>query len=360
MIFAAPAMLQAGTSRAEGGMALPEVKTYDELRRAISAARSESRSRVQKIIEQERVREAWEIGRLIDTHVLQHKERADYGKKVLVRLAADLGMSRTELSYMLQFARAYPTFRPAENLSWAHYEVLLGVNDPVVREALAARVEKEGWGRDRLRQEVKALKIASNESEEPRELLPVPYSGNPGTYKIILASSGPYAGELALDLGFSNYFRLSDVVADTAPFQESEILTFKEGTGEVRSLGPSQGTKAESPLFTYKAWVFRVLDGDTIEAIIDLGFGFATTQTLRLRGIDAPELKTLDGVEAKEFVASTLASFIKKKQPLLIKTSKSDKYDRYLADVFIADKNGEEQYLNNVLLSEGHAVRVRE
>ena len=46
--------------------------------------------------------------------------------------------------------------------------------------------------------------------------------------------------------------------------------------------------------------------------------------------------------------------------PVFIKTSKSDKYDRYLVDVFITDKNGEEQYLNNLLLEEGLAVKVTE
>ncbi|MDD5227088.1 MAG: DUF1016 N-terminal domain-containing protein [Candidatus Omnitrophica bacterium] len=85
--------------------AFPEVKTYDELRRAISKARVESRARVEKAVEQEKVREAWEIGRLIDAHVLQHKERADYGKQVILRLSKDLSISDTELYYMLQFAR---------------------------------------------------------------------------------------------------------------------------------------------------------------------------------------------------------------------------------------------------------------
>ena len=85
----APAVSEAG--------ALPAVQTYDELRQAISKARGESRVRVEKAVEAERVREAWEIGRLIDAHVLQHKERADYDQQVIAKLAADLGMSDTEL-----------------------------------------------------------------------------------------------------------------------------------------------------------------------------------------------------------------------------------------------------------------------
>ncbi|MFA5391632.1 MAG: hypothetical protein WC331_09455, partial [Candidatus Omnitrophota bacterium] len=58
-----------------------QVGTYDQLLSAVREMRSESRVRVEKAVEQERVREAWEIGRLIDAHVLQHKERADYAKQ---------------------------------------------------------------------------------------------------------------------------------------------------------------------------------------------------------------------------------------------------------------------------------------
>ena len=109
-----------------------------------------------------------------------------------------------------------------------------------------------------------------------------------------------------------------------------------------------------------------MLDGDTLEAVVDLGFGITTTQTLRFRGIDSPEILTHDGMEAKKFVEQKLRipedggrkADGKGSAPIVLKTSRSDKYDRYLADIFITDKNGEEQYLNNRLLAEGHAVRV--
>ena len=236
--------------------------------------------------------------------MLQHKERADYGKQVLERLANDLGMSRTELSYMLQLFRAYPIFQPAENLSWAHYVELLSVNDPKKRKALEEKASKENWSRDRLREEVKALKrkgfsAGSGESAAVEKISPVPHSGNPGVYKIILAKAGPYAGELALDLGFSNYVRLADEVGDTTPFKEGDVVAFLKESGEIHQSRPEE-------LYTYRAWVLRVLDGDTIEAVIDLGFGFTTKQTLRLRAIDSPEFPTRAGVEAKEFAEKML------------------------------------------------------
>ncbi|MFA5159410.1 MAG: DUF1016 N-terminal domain-containing protein, partial [Candidatus Omnitrophota bacterium] len=127
------------------------VGTYSELLTAIRGVRSESQARVEKAVEQEKVREAWETGKLIDEHVLQHKERAEYADQTILRLARDLGTSETELRYMLQFARTYPIHRPADELSWSHYESLMAVNDLDERKTLAEKAVKEKWNRDKLR-----------------------------------------------------------------------------------------------------------------------------------------------------------------------------------------------------------------
>ncbi len=129
LILGVSSALQAKTPGGEEALAVPEVKTYEDLRQAISQARAESRVRVEKAAEQERVREAWEIGRLIDAHVLSHKERADYAEHVLTRLAGDLGMSERELYYSLRFYRAYPILTHASKLSWSDYRDLLSVDD---------------------------------------------------------------------------------------------------------------------------------------------------------------------------------------------------------------------------------------
>ncbi len=342
-----------------GGQAEPaKVQTYSELVKAIRGARAESRVRVEKAVEQERVRQAWEIGKLIDEHVLQHKERADYGKQVLLKLSKDLGVSDTELGYMLRFARAYPTSQPAGKLSWSHYMELLSLDDETVRHEIADKAEKEKWTRDQIRAEVKRRKAAKNETlapDEPKTLTP-PEMGQPGTYKIILAKAGPYAGQLALDLGFSNYFKLSELLGeDLSAYKEGNMLVFYGK--ELQILGRDGKSNIEHLRYTYNAWVVRVLDGDTFEAVVDLGFGVTTTQTLRLRGIDAPELKTRDGQEAKAFVEKMLVPGAS----ISIKTSRSDKYDRYLVDVFATDpESGEDKYLNSLLLEKGLAVKVSE
>jgi len=358
LILISPAMLGMEARAAESSEALPEIKTYDQLRHAISEARAGVRVRVEKAVEQERVREAWEIGRLIDAHVLQHKERADYDQQVISRLAGDLGMSDSELYRMLEFYRAYPIFAHARQLSWSEYRELLSVNDPKEREVLAERTEKESWNRERLRREVKNVQGGRVPLEETL-VSPTPEPGKVGTYRIVKATVGPETGQGVIDLGFSNYYKTSKDLR----FKEGAIIEATPpfgGGGSAPSDLIKLSKRTSADLYTYRAYVVRVLDGDTLEVVVDLGFGVRSVQTLRLRGIDAPELITRDGVEAKEFVQSSLAKLIRERQPLLIKTVKSDKYDRYLADIFYTDKAGKSQYLNNRLLEEGHAVRVRE
>ena len=85
----------------------------------------------------------------------------------------------------------------------------------------------------------------------------------------------------------------------------------------------------------YKAQVKSVIDADTIDVLIDLGFGVHTMQRLRLYGIDAQEMKTEAGKVAKEYVKSVLlgadaAMFV------YVRTlkDKKDKYGRKLAVVY--------------------------
>lgn len=88
-------------------------------------------------------------------------------------------------------------------------------------------------------------------------------------------------------------------------------------------------------MYQYKAQVKAVIDADTIDVLIDLGFGVHTMQRLRLYGIDAPEMKTEAGKIAKEYVKSVLlgadaAMFV------YVRTLKDrkDKYGRKLAVLY--------------------------
>jgi micrococcal nuclease len=103
--------------------------------------------------------------------------------------------------------------------------------------------------------------------------------------------------------------------------------------------------------------VVKVVDGDTIDADIDLGFDISLTKRIRLAGIDTPESRTSDayekklGLEAKEWIKARL----KDSKNILIKTELPDsteKYGRIIGHLYI---NGEEISLNNQMIIEGYA-----
>jgi micrococcal nuclease len=103
--------------------------------------------------------------------------------------------------------------------------------------------------------------------------------------------------------------------------------------------------------------VHKVVDGDTIDADIDLGFDISLTKRIRLAGIDTPESRTSDayekklGLQAKEWLKHKLENA----KDIIIKTELPDsteKYGRIIGHLFI---NGEEVSVNNQMISEGHA-----
>ncbi len=320
---------------------LPAPKTYADLRREVRLAIRRGKEHAAVAVEQEKVRTSWEIGKLIDAHVLQHKERAGYAQFVLVKLAKDLGTSRTELYYMLEFARTHPIVRSSGQLTWAHYKRLLAINNDEKRQKLALRAEKENWSSDQLRREIQKSRTTNKLQDENFPEILTAQPGVVGCYRIIQAAKGPYQGELAVDLGFSNYLRPAKL-----RFKEGDIVETYKGKLRKRKGG------IDANLFTYEAYLIEVVDGDTFNAVIDLGFGITSVQTLRLRGLDAPEIATHDGINAAAFVKRAFAKSAKAGMTsVILKSIKSDKYDRYLADVFL-----DGVYLNQQLVSRSLAT----
>ena len=98
----------------------------------------------------------------------------------------------------------------------------------------------------------------------------------------------------------------------------------------------------------------RVIDGDTIDLDIDLGFNITISHRIRLKDIDAPEARTLDleekkkGIEAKLWLEKELS----KEGEWIIKTTKEDKYGRMLGTLYLI---GEPVTVNERMLIEGIA-----
>jgi micrococcal nuclease len=107
----------------------------------------------------------------------------------------------------------------------------------------------------------------------------------------------------------------------------------------------------------YVKKVTKVVDGDTIDVEIDLGFDISFSSRVRLAGIDTPESRTADkmekalGLEAKDYLKKQIESA----KTVVIKTEKmdsSEKYGRILGWVFL---DGSEVSMNEKMIEDGHA-----
>jgi len=337
----------------------------------------------------------WKIGQRIVMVEQQGALKAAYGTGLLHQLSQDLtrqcgaGFSEENLRRMRRFYLNDPKKSASTELNWAHYTELLPIGDAAVRERLVKRALEEGLThkalRELVRQETVRGQVAenlSNDSEgrrDPPELLSVPELGPFFTYKIAVSERtskfprgtvdakaatmhseiiATRSDALLIDLGFSTVLEL-DRISRRKFAPDTIVTSIKDVRGDYSVRPPaSRGASPESLLYSYQAFVERVIDGDTLKVEIDLGFNIRIREILRLRAIDCPEIDTLEGKAAKRFVERELAhgGFIIVKS---IQTRK-EKWGRYLGDIFCSNKAGDQVYLNNLLLEKGYAVRVRE
>ena len=108
-------------------------------------------------------------------------------------------------------------------------------------------------------------------------------------------------------------------------------------------------------LFVYKAKVAKVIDGDTVDFTVDLGFNAYQAIRTRLLGINAPELSTMEGKTTKILVQRLLPVG----SEVIIETHKTpgDKYGRWLAIVHVYTEDANVMHnLNQLLITEGYAL----
>tara|TARA_B100000963_G_scaffold253217_1_gene221874 strand:+ start:2086 stop:2475 length:390 start_codon:yes stop_codon:yes gene_type:complete len=113
--------------------------------------------------------------------------------------------------------------------------------------------------------------------------------------------------------------------------------------------------------YIYKAKLDRVVDGDTVDALIDVGFNIWFKKRIRFKGVDTWESRTRNleekalGLKAKARTKELLEKVSSKSGYFRIKSYGLGKYGRVLADVFIMDKDGKQWNVNETLITEGHA-----
>lgn len=113
--------------------------------------------------------------------------------------------------------------------------------------------------------------------------------------------------------------------------------------------------------YLYGVTVHNVVDGDTLDLDIDLGFRIKRGDRFRLADLDAPEAKAKGGREAKRFVLSRLLPAT----TIVVKTLRVDLHGRYIAHLFYSPEKLslhdcfiQGTHLNNELIEAGHAVKV--
>ena len=108
-------------------------------------------------------------------------------------------------------------------------------------------------------------------------------------------------------------------------------------------------------MYEYNAKLIRVIDGDTIDCYLDLGFNIILKERVRLKGIDTPETRTKDldekvkGLAAKKRVEDL---FIGVDKFVITTEIRKGKYGRILGTIILPEH---ELSLNEILLHEGHA-----
>jgi len=113
--------------------------------------------------------------------------------------------------------------------------------------------------------------------------------------------------------------------------------------------------------YIYRGKLERVVDGDTIDALIDVGFDIWVKKRIRYKGIDTWESRTRDlaekakGLEAKARNKELLMEVSAKSGYFRLKSYGVGKYGRVLGELFIMDANGVEMNINDTLVTEGHA-----
>jgi len=115
-------------------------------------------------------------------------------------------------------------------------------------------------------------------------------------------------------------------------------------------------------MYNYKISPLRVIDGDTIDAEIDLGFDVKIKKRIRFMGINTPESRTRDleekarGLAAKDRVKQLLDGC----KNVTLKSHGVGKFGRCLGEIMLDMVDGQEKLtlenLNELLIKEGHAV----
>ena len=316
-----------------------------------------------RVIEEQRVKTYWNTGKLVLDYLLENKQ---HGDGLFLRLSEDLGIDQRTLYHSVEFYETFPNLSTCSNLTWSQCRLLITVDEKQKRDFFKTQAIKQHWTVEKLRDVIRLYKLQLKDlrKEQPKQEKAPKLSLTRGrlfTYKLIEPEPLLYrvgGTGLLIDCGF--YFWRQIPIKGIQSPEEGQIIESIQ-TEQGYKFKSSAATKKQ--LYTYKTFVERVIDADTIWVNIDLGFASWTRQKLRFRGIDAPEISTKKGEKAKEFVEATLS----KVKFIIIRSTSLDKYGRPLSDIFYLEGEDDPQkvlekgtFLNQQLLDLGLAKIMKD
>ncbi len=326
--------------------------TYSRLKKALDNEIASSTQTLKKSFQVELVRMHWQIGRILTEHgvITEHPNSTNAGH--IARLVKDFKRPDNFFYDVAKFYRLYPKTAPCL-LSWSHYGLLIRIDDAHMRLQLEKKANKEKISSKDLRVLTRCTRTKPSISPHNNKL--ICERGKLYHYKTLKSSTCDLKnGWSLIDLGFSIQ-RAIRYQANTNPHSGLIVHSIKDSEHYTIRIAETKKTW----LFTYQMKLERVIDGDTLIAHINMGFDSWCIQTLRLRGIDAPEQTCALGQRAKNEVIRRL----EQEKILIVKTYKQEKYGRFLADIFYKPGCDDPQdianhgiFLNQELLDLGLAV----
>lgn len=304
----------------------------------------------------------WNVGCLVEENFLLDEGPSEANGRAVQKLSQALHRHTSFFYTAARFYRAFPTLPKESSLVWSHYAFLTLVPDEAKRRKYEQQAIQEGLDANVL------YRLIQDDMEEEKEAVffedseGIPqltvFRGKRHHYRFILRESIKlHPGWGLVDAGFN---RIREVfIGKDRKYHSGNIV---RSVKEEEVFKGKTATYDPHLLYTYKAFVELVLDGDTMDLCIDCGFRSWELERVRFRGINCPKISTPEGRRAKEYVESRLAmvSFI------VVKTYWEGKYGRFLTDIFYMpgekdpDKVAAEgTFLNQELLDKGYAVLWR-
>ncbi|MBU0567361.1 DUF1016 family protein [bacterium] len=150
---------------------LKKLEGYDQLLIDVKSVLEKARLRAYKAVDNIRVQAYWQTGERIVREELKHKDRADYGKRVVDQLAKDLSFARGLMFEIIEFYRSYPIVHALRGqLSWTHYRVLIRLKSEGKRNFYEIQTVKNSWSTRELEHRIKTNEYTKARKEGKLEL----------------------------------------------------------------------------------------------------------------------------------------------------------------------------------------------